>query len=228
MGESGGRGFRVTERDLEIVRWIGRQRFVEAGQVATRFRMHERHVYRRLRGLVWLGLLAHRRVFHGQPGAYWATRAGLRAVGVRLPVAGIDIRTYDHDRIAAAIVIELESEFGAPAILTERELRSRDTAAERPAYGVWGRRAQLGPRGLHFPDLAVDRGEGLPLVVEVELTAKGRARLDSIVGAYVRARHIAGVRYYASPRARAGVEKAVARADATALFDIRPLERYLR
>lgn len=224
MSESGVGGFRVTERDVEIVRWIGRQRFVEAGQIARRFGMHERPVYRRLRGLATLGLLAHRRVFHGRPGAYWATRAGLRATGVRLPVAGIDIRTYDHDRIATTIAIELEAEFGANAVLTERELRSRDTAVDQPTYSVRGRRSRLGPRGLHFPDLAVDRGEGSPLVVEVELTAKGRTRLESIVAAYVAARHIGGVRYYASIRARTGVEKAVARAGATDLFDIRAVD----
>jgi len=43
------------------------------------------------------------------------------------------------------------------------------------------------------------------------LAVKGRARLDSIVSAYVRERHIAAVRYFAAPAA-------------AELFDIRPLE----
>jgi hypothetical protein len=66
----------------------------------------------------------------------------------------------------------------------------------------------------------VDGSEGRPLAVEVELTAKGRGRLDSIVAGYVRARHIAGVRYYAAPAARAGLERAISRAGAGALFDV--------
>jgi hypothetical protein len=210
------RGFRVTARDLAVVGWLGRLRFAEAAQVARRFALSERHAYRRLRGLVALGLLDHRRVLHNQPGAYWATRAGLDAAGLRLPPAGIDIRTYDHDRLAAAVAIDLADEFDPDAIVTERELRSLDAAADSPRYAV----VRPGRRGLHFPDLAVDGSEGRPLAVEVELTAKGRGRLDSIVAGYVRARHIAGVRYYATPAAMPGLERAIERARAGSLFDL--------
>lgn len=59
-----------------MVRWIGRARFAQAEQVALRFEMDERNAYRRLRGLVGLGLLEHRRIFHAQPGVYLATVAG--------------------------------------------------------------------------------------------------------------------------------------------------------
>ena len=226
MGEPASGGFEVTERDVEIVRWIGRQRFVVAGQVARRFRMDQRNAYRRLRGLVGLGLLDHRRVFHGQPGAYWATRAGLRTVGLRLPVAGVDIRTYRHDLIATDVVAELEIEFGERALLTEREIRSRDSSSvEKPRYAIrLGGQAASGRRGLHYPDLAVAGSDGRLLVVEVELTAKGRRRLDSIVAGYVRARHIAGVRYYVSAAARPGLERSIGRAHAGELFDLRLIE----
>jgi hypothetical protein len=93
----------------------------------------------------------------------------------------------------------VEREFGARRVLTERELRSRDRGApQRPRYGVWlgGQRTR---RGLHFPDLVVELDDGATLAIEVELTAKGRRRLASIVAAYVRARHVAQVRYYAAP-----------------------------
>src|ERR1041384_3376751 len=136
-------GFQVTERDMAMGAWIGKQRFAEAIQVARRFGMDERNAYRRLRGLVGLGMLEHRRVFHGRPGVYWSTRSGLAAVGVRLPPPGVDIRTYEHDRLAASIAIDLEGEFGRPAVITERELRSHDATAEEPRYGV--RRRTSGP-----------------------------------------------------------------------------------
>jgi len=212
-------GFRVTARDLAMVRWLGRLRFAEARQVADRFDMDERNA----RGLVQLGLVAHRRVLYGQPGAYWATRAGLDAIGLTLPPAGIDIRTYEHDRLLASTAIRLEREFGRPDIKTERELRSRDAAAAQPHYAV-RRAGQHGRRGLHFPDLAVDGIDGRPLAVEVELTAKGRGRLDSIVAGYVAARHIAAVRYYAAPAAKASLERAISRAGAGELFHIHDTE----
>jgi hypothetical protein len=85
---------------------------------------------------------------------------------------------------------------------------------------VW-RGTQRTRRGLHFPDLAVELDGGATLAIEVELSAKGRRRLESIVAAYVRARHVAGSRYYAAPAAYRGVERAVARAGAQRLFEIR-------
>lgn len=208
-----------------MVRWIGRQRFAEAAQVAGRFGMDERNAYRRLRGLVGLELLEHRRVFHAQPGAYLASRQGLAAVELDLPAARIDVRTYAHDRDAAALAVDLEREFGAELVVTERELRSRDMSADRPRYAVM-LGAQVTRRGLHFPDLAVELGDGRPLCIELELTAKGSGRLDQIVSAYVRGRHIACVRYYAAPAAIRGVRGAVARAGASQLFDVRPKETF--
>jgi hypothetical protein len=217
-------GFRVTGRDLQMVRWVGRLRFVEARQVARRFGMDDRNVYRRLRGLVSLSLLEHRRVFHAQPGAYTATRDGLEAAGVALPPARLDIRTYSHDREVASLMVALECEFGVASVVTERELRSLDVGApERPRYAVW-RGAERTRRGLHFPDLAVELGGGGVLAVEVELSAKGRTRLASIVAAYVRARQVERVRYYAAPGAIAGVRRAVRRVGAEALFEIRAWE----
>lgn len=208
---------------MAMVGWIGRQRFAEAVQVARRFEMDERNTYRRLRGLAGVGLLGHRRVFHRQPGAYWATRPGLEAAGLRVRPAEIDIRTYEHDRLAADLAIELEAEFGPSAVKTERELRSRDAAAGELRFGI-RRTMSTGRHALHFPDLAIERGEVQPLAVEVELTAKGRARLESIITGYVRARHFAGVRYYVAPAATQGLQRAIARAEAGHLFDVRRIE----
>jgi hypothetical protein len=216
-------GFRLTARDLEIISWTGRLRFAEAAQVARRFRMDRRNAYRRLHRLVAHSLLDHRRIFHALPGAYLVTKGGLDAAGLQLPRPRVDVRSYRHDREVAWVLIALESEFGPTAILSERELRSRDLRSPGwPRYAVW-RGNHRTRRGLHFPDLAVERRDGL-LAVEVELTGKGRARLDSIVAGYVRARHVAAVRYYAAPTARRGVERAVARASAHELFEIRTWE----
>jgi len=214
----------VTARDIEMLRWIGRLRFAEASQVALRFAMDERNAYRRLRGLVARELIVHQRVFHAIPGVYRSTHSGLVAAGLGLPRPRLDIRTYVHDRAAASVTIELEREFGPTAIRTERELRSHDAGeSDRPRYAV-RRGYERGRRGLHFPDLAIELDGQRPLAVEIELTAKGARRLDSIVRAYVGGRHLDSVRYYAAPAALAGVARAVERAGAQDLFDIRALE----
>jgi len=214
----------MTARDIEMLRWIGRLRFAEANQVARRFAMDERNAYRRLRGLVARDLIAHQRVFHAMPGVYCSTSSGLVCAGLRLPRPRLDIRTYAHDRAAASVTIELEAEFGPPAVRTERELRSHDAGdPPRPRYAV-RRGYGLGRRGLHFPDLAIELDDGKSLAVEIELTAKGTRRLDSIVRAYLGGRHHC-VRYYAAPAALGGVERAVARAGARDFLDIRALEQ---
>jgi hypothetical protein len=69
-------GFRVTDRDVEIVRFIGLQVAVEARQIAAWQQMDKAHVFRRSKRLVGLGLLRHERVVHGRPGLYLATASG--------------------------------------------------------------------------------------------------------------------------------------------------------
>lgn len=144
------RGFRVTARDREIVRWSGRLRMVTAAQVAERFALGRSVSYARLSGLVQLGLLEHSRIFHAAPGVYTATRMGLATADLALPPARVDVRTYDHDVELSSLVGALEREFGRDRLTTEREMRAWDsplaTAPPDPprfAVPVTGGRGQL-------------------------------------------------------------------------------------
>jgi hypothetical protein len=228
-------GFRVTSRDREIVRWIGRQRMASARQVAGRFRLGRAVTYARLGGLVRLGLIEHARIFHAAPGVYLATRTGLATVDLQLPPARVDLRTYDHDLELTSLVVELEREFGADRVWTEREMRAADIPAgpascTRPRFAVpmSGARGQLqltpvGNPRLHFPDCAVTLGPDRVLATELERTAKGRARLRRILRGYVSGRHISAVRYYAvSERVRELVGREVAAQRADQLIEVRP------
>jgi hypothetical protein len=73
LGHGGGlpRGFRVTARDREIVRWIGRLRIATAAQVGERFVLGRAVCYARLSGLVRLGLLTHLRIFTVNRAGIW-------------------------------------------------------------------------------------------------------------------------------------------------------------
>lgn len=232
------RGFRLTARDREMVRWIGRLRMATAAQVAERFGLGRAVSYARLNGLSRLGLLDHARIFHAVPGVYLATRAGLACVDLSLPPPRVDLRTYDHDVELSAVVIELEREFGAGRIATEREMRAADTPVaqapvERPGFAIQLAGAhgqlQLTPVGhprLHFPDCAVfvenRESEGKVMAVELERTAKGRARLRRILAGYVASRHIDAVRYYVTAeRVRDLVATEVASLKAQELIEIR-------
>ena len=89
-------GFRITDRDEAIVRFVGLQVGVEARQVAAWQAMDRAHVFRRCARLVQLGLLRQERVVHGQPGLYLATKAGLDFAGLELPAARVNLWSYVH------------------------------------------------------------------------------------------------------------------------------------
>jgi hypothetical protein len=140
---------------------------VMAAQVTERFGLGRAITYARLSGLVRLGLREHPRIFHGAPGMYRATRAGLALVDLALPPAHMDLRTYAHDVELSSLVVELEREFGRERVRSEREVRTADTAVgtaptgqPRFAVPLSGARGQLqltpaGHARLHLPDGAV-------------------------------------------------------------------------
>ena len=227
-------GFAITERDVEIVRWIGRVGVAEARQVAARWQrepwrqdgaakgMPASNVYRRLRGLEAQGLLARKRLLHGEPGVFLATVDGLRLAGLDLRARKVSAAGVAHATQATWLALLLEEEFGPERVVTEREVRARDGSAERPAYAIAaGGKLPSGRLRLHFPDFAVEDGpDGRPLAIELELSAKGQRRLLEIVRAYVRARHVGAVRYYVTSASARQVRAAVSEARAESLVEV--------
>lgn len=207
---------RLTDRDLAVVRWIGRQRFAAADQINRRFGMDRSRAYRRLRVCIAAGLLVHEQPFHG-PGVYVTTQHGLAAVDLDLPPARVDVRCYRHDLDLAGLCATYE--LAGHQVVTEREIRTIDTHSDRPRYAV-----TLGGGRQHFPDLILDIVEGL-VAVELERTAKRARRLDHILAGYVRARHLTAVHYHATtPAVRRALDGAIERAHAGHFISVLDVE----
>jgi hypothetical protein len=103
----------------------------------------------------------------------------------------------------------------------ERELRAVEREAGRLIAS-----APIGTDGrqLHRPDLALQPYDGSPaFAVEVELSVKTQRRLEEICRAWARARHLAGVVYYAAPAALRALERAVAATYAHERIELRAL-----
>jgi hypothetical protein len=223
-------GFRITERDEAIVRFVGLQVAVEARQIAVWQRMDRAHVFRRCKRLVELGLLRQERVVHGRPGLYLATKAGLDFAGVELPAARLNLWSYAHAVELVWLYIDLEREFGADRVITERQIRTlegraaweaeRSRLRHRPRLALDG---SGGPRSLHYPDLVVEGGapDGGLLFVELELSVKGAERRREIVRSYVRGSHVERVRYYAARDALAAMRRTVERERAGEFVELR-------
>ncbi len=144
-------GFRATERDLEIVKWLGRVRLARAGQVAERFAMTETKAYARLRGLRGMGLVRHVRRGVPGPGVFLATGQGLRATGLDLAEATVSAASLHHDLTVVDVGTGLERQ--RLRVETERELRLAGRTLEV-------RITRAGVKAAHLPDLAIAGPDG--------------------------------------------------------------------
>jgi hypothetical protein len=101
----------------------------------------------------------------------------------------------------------LAAEFGAEALLSERELLLLERIEGRPIASA--RFTAHGREALHRPDLVVFADSGV-IAIEVELSPKAPRRLEAILRAWRRATHLAAVRYYCAPGStRRGLERAI-------------------
>lgn len=197
-----------TERDAQIVDWVGRIGAAGAEHVAERFGMHIRIAHARLRSLICDGMLEHRTILWRRPGVYLATRRGLRWQGLgRLTVVRVTPGGFEHAWQVATAAVALHGALLEWQLLGEREIRALEVEEGRLIASV-----RLNGRGdtapLHRPDLALASPAGRVTAIEIERAIKAPARLRSICRGWARARHIDHVYYLASP----GAERAVSRA----------------
>lgn len=184
-------GVRLTERDVEILAWLAGVRCAMAPQIGRRFGMAYKRVSRRLGQLMRAGLLEHERLLYGKPGVYMATADGIAVGGKALPPARLDVATYRHD--LALVDLAIDAELAGEQVVGQREMRAVD--ATRGGEGAPPRYAieldDDGSSRRHFPDLIAGRQ-----AVELELTDVSPGHLESVLGAYARGEHLAGVVYY--------------------------------
>ncbi len=146
-------GFQVTERDLDLVWWLGRVRLARVEQVQARFGMARSKAYGRLQGLCELGLVVHERRVPG-PGVFLATKTGLRTVDLDMGAATVSFATLEHDLAVATVVAELESSDVEHEVVTEREMRAEHRVEDGRRYAPSVREPGRRRTGHHWPDLA--------------------------------------------------------------------------
>ena len=206
----------ITNRDIEIVDWVGRLGAADPGHVMARFGMGRTVTYRRLAALEAAGLIERSRLLHAQSGLTTATRAGLRLCGLEdLGVARVSAASVAHWQASTTVAVLLERRHGHGNVGGVREIRAAERATGRPVATC-----EVGSSA-HLPDLVVwgPAGPGLPggIAVEVELTAKAPRRLEQIVRGWRRAVSqgvVSRVLYVCSPEALRAVERAIASTEA--------------
>lgn len=202
------RSVRITPRDQMILAFMADHRIVLAAQIAALLGATEDAAKSRLRALGGGGYVRREAVFEHQPSCYLIRRRGLAVVGSGLPAPALDVRGYWHDLgLAWLWLAARDGTFGPVSeILAERRVRSHDESPERtepPLAVKLGGYGSGGRERLHYPDLVLHRPDGRRIALELELSAKGRTRLEKILGGYAADRRIDAVLYLV-PNRRVG------------------------
>lgn len=200
-----------TERDAEIVGWIGRLGAAGAEHVMARFGMGRSWAYARIGRLARDGLLEQRLLLYRKPGLYVASAEGLRWRGLeRFGVFRLGPGGFEHAWELASATVALHQGMLGWELLSEREIRVVERDRGELVGSVRVGELPGGRPALHRPDLALISPAGRAVGVEVELSVKAPRRLAAICRGYARARHVEHVYYLAAPAAARAVGRAVA------------------
>jgi len=218
----------LTQRDIAIAEWVGRQGAVRAEHVMARFSIGRTAAYRRLHELVAFGLLRRHRLLYRDGGLLTATAEGLRCAGLdRLMPARISLALVPHMIASAAFAADLEPRLVDEQLLSDREHRAAEIAAGEPIASAIIGAPRSGHEGLHRPDFAlIKRDRGVAVAVEIELTLKNRTRLERILRGYLRNQinqNVSIVRYHAAPPIADAVQRAARAVGAEAILELAPL-----
>lgn len=204
---------RLTDRDIEILRWLAGFGGATATQIARRFRSGYSYTSRRLTQLLSAGLLSRERFLYRRGGLYAVTANGLAVLGSDLPVDEPRLAAFEHE--LAVVDLAIAAELAGARVLTRRQMQTLETPlAGAVDDGVLLYAVQLADEVRHFPDLLLERADGR-WAVEVELNDVRGDALEAVLRAYAGAAHLAGVIYHVAPTVRA--ERIQRVADALAL-----------
>ena len=217
---------------VAIMQWTARIGAVTAEALADRLDVNVPSARGQLQALARAGWVSRKHPLAGRPALYTATRAGLRASGLRgLDPCRVSASNANHLIVCATVAAALERCYPDHLVLGERELR-RDER-ERGAALASARLPGIGPDGgplLHRPDLVLwpEESDGcdgdLPVAVEVELTVKAPRRLADICRAWARCRGVAGVLYLAPSEVQRALHRAIEQTRAQERIVVVPLD----
>lgn len=176
---------RITKRDIEIMRFINEFGFCITPHLERRFAIRNWRVYQLMKRLVDAGFVQQRRIFHGQPNVYYLTNEG--AEFTDLPaIDRISSGTYEHQIAMTSVAIKLLELYPMATWVSERKLKY-----DKFFLGI-------GVRG-HISDGVIILPDNRQISIEIELTLKGKHRLEGILKSYASQLTFKEVWYFCTP-----------------------------
>lgn len=189
-------GPEVTDRDLDMLRWIGLHGVVTPDQIAAHFFARDdgstgsSAAYRRLRKLEQLKVVRRSHTFYREASVIRLTRSGAALADADVGPARLVLAEVHHTLAIVDLTERLLRQNKSAKLTTERELR----IARRRALASHTRKAGEG----RIPDAVLTIGRRT-VAVELDLTPKRTNDLEKILRAYLRERYDE-VWWYALPR----------------------------
>lgn len=155
----------VTNRDLEIIELVGRFGMMNIEHIRIAFDLSIPRSYQIMSKIGKLGYLKTQRILHADMAIYTLTKKASIEFGFK-EHKHVSLGSYKHDILSTKYCLILSKKYNCK-YLTEKELRAS---------------FQIGDKG-HTPDFKL-LNNGKSIAVEVELTLKGKRRIESILKFY--------------------------------------------
>ncbi len=172
---------RITERDELILQFINLFGFCEIRHIQRQFELKKRQSYAVMKRLIKANLVTHQQIYHQKHGIYFVTKLG--AAYTEFPsLSVIPQNHYYHHLTVIDVYQKLNHQYNEMAWVSERELIN-----DKFADGV-GQRGHIADGMVLLPDKKI--------AIEVELTVKGRTRLEKILKGYAKQADIDEIWYF--------------------------------
>jgi len=186
---------KLTDRDVEIIRFINEFGFCEITQLTRKFDLKKPRCYQIMERLVKANFVKHERIFYGKHGVFYLTNQGASFSNLP-PIKNIPKDNYDHQLAIINVYFKMMQEFPNAEWLSERFVRK-----QKSLYSV-------GKKIKHLCDGVLVLSDDKQIAIEVELTMKSKERLNEIIRSYALHKHIKEVWYYCSPETLGRVQRA--------------------
>lgn len=176
---------KMTERDVQILKFINEFGFCEIKQIENKFKIKKVRGYQIMKRLVDAGLVTHEMVFYGAHGVFYLTKEGAECTDLP-PIKNIPKDNYEHQLAVIDIYFKLKEQHPEAEWIGERRIKR-----DKYMKGL-GKTGHVADGMLIFPD-------GKEIAIEVELTMKSKRRLTDILKNYSGCFAIREVWYYCAP-----------------------------
>jgi predicted transcriptional regulator len=160
----------LTSRDKEILSFINECGFCVMPQIQSEFNLNFPRNYQVVKRLINEEYISHQQLFKHKHGIYHLTKKGAAQTSLP-PISQISLGGYQHQLSITDVRQQLFSKYPDTKWVSERYLKQ-----QKYYYGI-GKAGHLADGILIFPDET-------KIAIEVELSMKGKGRIEKILSAY--------------------------------------------